>query len=864
MTNMQTESAQTLRQRAEEKSRFDESSALKTLSLKDAQLLFHELRVYQIELEMQNEELRRAQHELGASRARYINLYDQAPVGYLTLNEQGVIEEANLAVATMFGVPRNALLEKPISEFIFREDQDAYCLHRKKVYEESEVQDWEMRMVRADGSLFWARLLATPAQDGEYLIALHDITKRKRTEDALRESELRFRSYFDLGLIGMAITSLDKRWVQFNDQLCSIFGYPREELASMTWAQNTYPDDLAADAAQFEHVLRGESEGYSMDKRFVRKDGSIVYCDISVKCVLNQDGTPNHFVAMFRDITERKLSERVLQSRLIISEYAYKHLLDELLTKVLDEAEVLTDSQIGFFHFVDADQATLLKQAWSTNTLSTICTAEEKGKHYPLDHAGVWADCIREKRALIHNSYESLLHRKGMPPGHAPVQRELVVPIFRNKLIVAVLGVGNKKNDYTARDMTTLQHLANLAWDIVKRKLAELELQQAKEAAEAANRAKSDFLATMSHEIRTPLGAMLGNVELMEGSTLTPQQQECLRDCKSASQMLLQVINDVLDFSKIEAGKLELFNKTFSVPSMGRQLARMFSAAAKQKGLDLSITLAGDLPEYIYGDQQRLHQIISNLLSNAIKFTRCGTVSMEISREQSPSATIPDKSVLRIVVRDTGIGIPFDKQDQIFDRFTQVESFSTRSASGTGLGLSICRSLLALMGGLITVSSVPGTGSVFTVLLPVLVSQPQPQPQHQIRDQAPSRKILLADDDERGRAVAQKLLQRRGYKVTAVESGAGLLEVLEKEEFDIVLTDISMPDMEGTQVARIIRSGERAGIDPLVPIIAMTAHAFSEDRERFLAAGINGYVAKPVNLVELFRQIEELCSRSSE
>ena len=441
------------------------------------------------------------------------------------------------------------------------------------------------------------------------------------------------------------------------------------------------------------------------------------------------------------------------------------------------------------------------------------------------------------------------------------MQRELVVPIFRHNQIVAVLGVGNKQSDYTLQEMATLKHLVNLAWDIVKRKRAEEELLQAKEAAEAANRAKSDFLATMSHEIRTPLGAMLGNVELLEGSPLTLQQQEYVKDCKSASQMLLQVINDVLDFSKIEAGKLELTNEIFSVSSMSRQLVRIFSASARQKRLDLTISLAEDLPEYISGDQQRLRQIISNLLSNAIKFTLRGTVSLEIACEQAPSAARPDKAVLRIVVRDTGIGIPPDRQDLIFDSFTQVESFSTRTTSGTGLGLPISRRLLALMGGSITVHSVPDEGSVFTVLLPVAVSHAQPQPQPQPRHRTFSRKILLADDDQRGREAVQKLLQRKGHKVTAVENGADLLEALQKEEFEIVLTDISMPDMEGTQVARIIRSGERDGIDPRIPIIAMTAHAFSQDRDRFLAAGINGYVAKPVNLEELLKQIEELCRR---
>jgi len=851
LTCRQTEKDQNFHQRAEVKALLDEETSLKTLSLDDARQLFHELRVYQIELEMQNEVLRRTRHELGASRARYFDLYDLAPVGYLTLSDQGMIQEANLSAATMLGVVRKDLLKKPISKFIFRDDLDLYYLHRKKVIEVNEVQVWEMRLMRADGSLFWAHLRSTPAHNGEYWITLINIDERKQAENELN-------LFLDLVPDMVCIASTDGHFKRINRSFSKRLGFSEEELLAMPIMELVHPDDRIAAMAEVEKQRAGSECTVNFTNRYRCKDGSYRWLEWLSAPV---SGTTLLYAAA-RDITERKQAERVLQARLRISDYAFKHSLEEVMRKFLDEAETVTDSQIGFFHFVDADQVTLLKHTWSTNALSTICPADVEGLQYRLDLAEVWADCIRKKKSLIHNSYDSLPYRKYPLPGNSPFQRVLAVPISRNKRIVAVLGVGNKKTDYTVQEMKTLQHLANLSWDIIKRKRAEEEMFLAKEAAETANRAKSDFLATMSHEIRTPLGAMLGNVELLEGSPLTVQQQEYLKDCKSASKMLLQVINDVLDFSKIEAGKLELVNDAFSISSMSRHLVRMFAGVAKQEGVDLTISLADDLPELVCGDQQRLSQIISNLLSNAIKFTRHGMVSLEISREEAPSAASLDKAVLRLVVSDTGIGIPPDKLDQIFESFSQVESFRTRSTSGTGLGLPICRRLLDLMGGTITVSSVPGEGSVFTVVLPVTLAQAQAQAQVQtlVQAQVPPRKILLADDDQRGRGVAQKLLQRRGYKVTAVENGAELLEELQKEEFDIVLTDISMPDMDGTQVARIIRSGERVGIDPRIPIIAMTAHAFSDDRERFLTSGINGYVAKPVNLEDLFRQIEELCS----
>lgn len=997
MTTTPQKTTESFHQLAEKKARLDEEAVLKTLSIDDARQLFHELRVYQIELEMHNEELRRTRHELEVSRSRYFDLYNLAPVGYLTLNEQGLVLEVNLAAIAMLGVERNEIVKKPISKFIYHEDQDLYYLHRKKLFEVNELQVWEMRMVRSDGSNFWARLQASPAEGNEYWITLTDITKRKLAEEKLRASEESFKTVVMAANDGIILRDQSGKILVWNHIAEKVFGVSAseaDEWLSTSHAWKMYREDgtlLPGD--QYPSTLTFASGKPCLNTviRVERTAGDYSWINVNTNPIFKNGGLrPSSVAVTFSDITERRQAGMVLEARLKISDYAVAHSLEELLIKAVDEAEALTESRIGFFHFIKADQKTLSLQAWSSNTLSTFCTANIINRHYPLDSAGVWADCIRERKPLIHNDYESLPNRKGMPAGHGHVQRELLVPIFRNNLIVAVLGVGNKKTDYTDQEMETVQHLANLTWDIINDKRienalrvsreqlkayidnsfdvifalngegvfqfvsrawerhfgysfkdllgkkfdfivhpddiapclkyvaqilreghgktsppfrvkridgswrwfiansspyldvnkqwqligvahditeskdVEQELLQAKETAEAANRAKSDFLATMSHEIRTPLSAMLGNIELMEGTPLTLQQQEYLKDSKSAAGILLNVINDVLDFSKIESGKLELCSEIFSIPSMGKQLARLYSASAAQKGLELTLSLGDDLPEYVSGDQQRLRQIIANLLSNAIKFTHHGKVSLEIDREQTRSVASPEEAVLRIVVRDTGIGIAPDKQGHIFEIFTQVENFNTRNVSGTGLGLPICRRLLFLMGGSITVSSALGKGSTFTVVLPVKQVQPQPQIEPQIEPQqvhVHPIKILLADDDEMGRGVAQKLLKRRGYDVTAVGKGAEILEELQKGEFEIVLTDISMPDMSGTQVARIIRSGERAGIDPKIPIIAMTAHAFSDDRKRFMDAGINGYVAKPVNLEELFRQIEELCNK---
>jgi CheY-like chemotaxis protein len=384
----------------------------------------------------------------------------------------------------------------------------------------------------------------------------------------------------------------------------------------------------------------------------------------------------------------------------------------------------------------------------------------------------------------------------------------------------------------------------------------ELELIAARHAAEDANRAKSAFLATMSHEIRTPLNAMIGNLTLIGMSGLNEEQRQYMQNCTSASQGLLRVINDVLDFSKIEADKIELVNENYSPAAMLDNLVNMFACRAEEKRLRLNLEITGPLPGCILGDCQRLSQVISNLLSNAIKFTHQGDITISASTGHSEHGAM----LLVVSVSDSGIGIPPEQHNVIFDSFTQLDNFTTRRQGGTGLGLAICRRLVEIMGGEIALVSAPDVGSTFTIRIPVAVCDaPAAKEIPKKTGKVTPRTILLADDDALGRMVVTTLLERKGHTVTAVENGARLLETMQNCTFDILLTDISMPDMEGTEVARIIRSRESSGSSP-IPIIALTAHAFNNDRERFIDCGISGYIAKPFNFEELLNLIEELCS----
>ena len=395
--------------------------------------------------------------------------------------------------------------------------------------------------------------------------------------------------------------------------------------------------------------------------------------------------------------------------------------------------------------------------------------------------------------------------------------------------------------------------------DITERKAAEEAMLHAKKASESANKAKSAFLATMSHEIRTPMNAMMGSLTLLGTTQLTDQQQKYIQDCNSSSHILLRVINDILDFSKIEAGRMELVKESLSPARMLESLVNTFACRAEEKQLRLNLVNTGQLPDYILGDRQRFSQIISNLLSNAIKFTAKGEIKLSASTQTSARGIMQ----LVVSVSDSGVGISSEQHSAIFESFTQLEDFNSQHIAGTGLGLAICKRLVALMDGEITLSSAPGEGSTFTVTIPVTLSEAPAKAKPKKVILGTPRNILLADDEPVGSAIAVALLERSGHTVKAVEDGTAVLEELQRERFDILLTDVSMPHMNGTEVAQIIRSGKREGIDALIPIIAMTAHAFPQDREQFLSCGMNDYIAKPINFDRLLELIEETCGNEA-
>lgn len=647
--------------------------------------------------------------------------------------------------------------------------------------------------------------------------------KEKAEESArgLAESEARFRSYFALPQAGIAITSPEKGWLEVNASLCTMLGYSAQELAGMTWAELTYPDDLAVDEAQFQRVLAGEIDTYALEKRYIHKSGEIVWTDLSVGCVRRPDGSIDYLVALIQNITERKRAQQAWQE----AETRFRILIEQAPVAIcLARNGISLYANPKFAEMVGLPSV----EATVGRVVADFFAPDSRAES--LERA--------RRRALglpVHRGYESM----GLRADGSEFPVEVVVAQVQLADGPAILG---------------------FATDITERKQTEQELAQAKEKAEAANRAKSEFLAKMSHELRTPLNAILGFSDLLSRDTrLMPEQAENISIIHRSGQHLLELINDVLDFAKIEAGRATIQERDFDLHRLLDDVGDLFHLRAAAKGLALSVTRTTDVPRYVHSDESKLRQILINLVGNAVKFTIAGSVHLAVYPEPFPATG--DTRRLHFIVQDTGPGIPADDLELIFEPF--IQSASGRVLlEGTGLGLPISRQFARLLGGDVTVFSpgALGQGSTFAVDLPLRLAQDiQTTDAPVLSTHAislasgqPAYRLLVVDESDETRTLLTEMLTQLGFSVRTAEDGPGALHICKEWQPHMILIDMRLSVLDGHEITRRIKAAPQG---KNTVIIAVSASTQQEDIAGMLADGCDGFVQKPFHESEIVAQL---------
>jgi len=656
--------------------------------------------------------------------------------------------------------------------------------------------------------------------------SLRDITEHKKDEESLRKLSLAIYQT----PVTVMITDREGVIEYVNPNFTTVTGYLAEEaigknpnlLVKSGWHPAEFFSDL------WNTVLSGKE--WRGEMRNKRKNGELYWESASVSPVKGPSGEISHFVAVKEDITERKRAEEAL----IRSDEKIRILLESTAEAIFGI------DLLGNCTFVNPACARLLgydttDQLMGRNMHELIHHSRPDGSPYPMHSCPVCRVLWGEEG--VHQDDETFWRADG------------------TFFAVEYWSYPQLRNGNLVGGVVTF-------FDITERKRAEEELRSASVAAQAATRAKSQFLANMSHEIRTPMNAALGMLYLLQQTELSEQQKNYLDKAQTASAVLLRVINDILDFSKIEAGKLELERAPFSLASVLSDLYAVATATLQGKPIELRVESDPQVPDLLLGDPIRLAQVLLNLTSNAFKFTEKGRVEVTVRLVADQNGEV----TLRFLVADTGIGMAQPQQAALFSAFTQADTSTTRKYGGTGLGLAISKQLVGLMGGEISVASVPGEGSTFSFTgrfqrqnaeqgIVAATRTASAKVENLLKENFSGVRVLLVEDNLINQEVAMLILERSGVQVDLAENGAQAVDMVAEfgTAYHAVFMDVHMPVMDGLEATRRIR------LDPALdklPIIAMTASALSRERKLCMAAGMNDQVNKPIDVTELFATLK--------
>jgi PAS domain S-box-containing protein len=634
---------------------------------------------------------------------------------------------------------------------------------------------------------------------------------------ALEASDQRSRQLFDDAPIGMAVVALDsEKFKQVNARFTEMVGYSEPELMTRTPLDITHPDDQA-ETQRLVKAMLGGTERSCVEKRYLRSNGEILWAARTACIIHDKDGDPRDFLIMVEDVTERKRAEEAVREG------------QRKLEAALETNQLIMD-----------------------NSQDVICTIDESGRFMTINEASetLWGFSPSE---LIGRRYMELVH----PDDHPATEKAAAEILVTGKLADFV-------NRYVRKDGSVVSVLWSASWsaskkmlfcvahDVTERSRIEAALRDAKEEADRANYAKSEFLSRMSHELRTPLNAILGFGQLLERQNPTSQQRARVEHIMSAGRHLLNLINEVLDLSRIEAGHLQLSVEPVAVAEVLNEALDLMRPLAAARSMDLAVEAQLEKGLCVLADRQRLKQVLLNLLTNAVKYTPVGgrvTVSVV---ESDPGKT-------QVVVSDTGAGIPTEKLARLFTPFDRL-GVEQSGVEGTGLGLALCQRLLHAMGGEIGVDSAVGKGSAFWIELPAVDSPLAALPKDHAAGMGnvlsvAAGKILYIEDNLSNLTLVEEMLAEQPHieLLTAMQGGLGL-DLARQHLPDLILLDLHLPDIRGHEVLARLRAEESTRD---IPVVVISADATVGQIQRLIAAGARSYLTKPLDICEFFRVVDE-------
>ena len=810
-------------------------------------------------------ERKQVEDALKASEEKYRLLFENVNESILVAQD-GRIKFINPKFVKVTGYSEVELKSRPFEDFIHPNDKDMVVNnHLRRLCGDINPQLYAFRFIDNDKVVKWLEISAVLINwEGKpaTLNFLTEITERK-----LNEEKILFQaSLLNQVYSAVIITDLCGNITYWNKFAEVLYQWTAEEVIGKNISETIVPENMT-DIMQ-NVITKIKTTGHYNDELPVkRKDGSTFQAFYTFSTVNNINSETMSLLGISMDITDRIKTEEALQKKDILLggvAVATNTLLTETnLNCAINETLELLGAATGVdrVYISEINESEIGKHLkgrrfeWDRDSTAS-----------PINNSNLYKYLCHVKMSRWHEMLFAGHPIKGLirefpEPERAILQAQkiksiLAIPIVINGKFWGFIGFDDCHSEriWTGTEVSILQATAASIGGALARKLAEDELIKAKEAAESADKAKSEFLASMSHEIRTPMNAVIGLTDLLQGTDLTQEQNDYVETIRSSGDSLLSVINEILDFSKIESGKMVLEFRPFELKSSIETALNLVGGKASEKSLTLSYTIDEGTPQAITGDPIRLQQILVNLLSNAVKFTDKGEISVLISSKRLEN----ECHEMYFAVKDTGIGIPEDKMSRLFQSFTQLDSSTTRKYGGTGLGLAITKKLVEMMGGRIWAESWLDKGSTFyfTILADATFINHENSIKAGVRqdsDRGEDRKhvlrILLAEDNPVNQMVMLKMLNKLGYHADVAANGTEVLRSLELQPYDLILMDVQMPEMDGLETARVIRKRWASAERP--KIIAITAYALKGDREKCLDAGMDDYISKPVKLEEL-------------